>query len=434
MLETQRSLTESDRNRERLESISQTYFKVVFVCGTGPGKRGYPSFWLISMGFSKPASAVRHCFSCMQERKGSTRPAEVAKHCKRVTMVFDGIVVYSADRLPAGFRARLIAAGIAFAVPGNQLFVPELATDLREHFRVVRTSKPNKLSPSAQLVLFYHLLNGEKLRPTAPTELAERLQYSTMTVSRAFDELGAAELAKVEKRGRKKFLSFSGEWRSLIEKAKSLLINPERRLVHVRWAKEPMKLPLAGLHALARRSDLNPPSGPPVYAVTRKNGMNCSMPGWLVQRKCNTTRMERSESGNMIRGYCRKTMWSIRYPCSHSSGTTQTNAYPPLPINCWSDGYGERTRAIPGILRGTRKQLRADRRRRLPHPFQRRGALSFAPRRILTSCYVSRWSARNLAGFSRNSLKRAVIRPESAQLVTGSFTGFIVPRTIRSRK
>lgn len=270
MLETQRSSTESDRNRERLEKYLANVLQRGIYLRDWTGLERLPVFLAHLYGFFETRIGSTSLLFMYARKEGEHTPAEVSKHCKRVTVVFDGIVVYSADRLPAGFRARLIAAGIAFAVPGNQLFVPELATDLREHFRGLRTTKPNKLSPSAQLVLFHHLLNGETLRPPAPTELAERLGYSTMTVSRAFDELDAAELVKVEKRGRKKFLSFSGECRTLIEKAKSLLINPERRVVHARWAKEPMKLPLAGLHALARRSDLNPPSGPPVYAATRK--------------------------------------------------------------------------------------------------------------------------------------------------------------------
>ena len=271
MLETQRSLTESDRNRERLEKYLANVLQSSICLRDWTWQERLPVFLAHLYGFFETRIGSTPLLFMYARKEGEHTPAEVAKHCKRVTMVFDGIVVYSADRLPAGFRARLIAAGIAFAVPGNQLFVPELATDLREHFRGLRTTKPNKLSPSAQLVLFHHLLKEEMLRSSAPTELAERLEYSTMTVSRAFDELDAAGLAKVEKRGRMKFLSFSAQGRSLIKMAKSLLINPERRLVHVRWAKEPKKLPLAGLHALARRSDLNPPSGPPVYAVTRKN-------------------------------------------------------------------------------------------------------------------------------------------------------------------
>ena len=72
-------------------------------------------------------------------------PTEVRKHRDLVKAGYDGIIVYSTDRLTAGTRARLIKAGVAFAVPGNLLFVPELATDLREHFRGPKPARPEML-------------------------------------------------------------------------------------------------------------------------------------------------------------------------------------------------------------------------------------------------------------------------------------------------
>lgn len=195
-------------------------------------------------------------------------PAEIARHLDLVKREFDGIVVYSAERLTARFRARLIAGGVAFAVPGNQLFIPELATDLREHFRGPRPRQPDRLSPSAQLVLFYHLLRGGQGARWTPTELADPLGYSTMTMGRAFDELVTVGLARVERHGRRKLLSFRAEGQLLIDNAKTVLIRPERRLDHVGWLREPPDLPLAGEHALSRLSDLSPPTVPPVYAVT----------------------------------------------------------------------------------------------------------------------------------------------------------------------
>ena len=212
-------------------------------------------------------------------------PAEIRKHLELAKEEFDGIVVYSAERLRASFRARLIAAGVAFAVPGNQLFVPELAMDLREHFRAPKPERPDKLSPPAQLVLFFHLIKDEQARSWTQTELTEPLRYSNMTMSRAFDELTTVGLARIEWRGRKKLLSFCSEGRLLIDVSKTLLIRPERRLDHVRWRKQPPDLLLAGEHALARFSDLSPPAAPPVYAVTPKQIRDLLSAGWAEQRE-----------------------------------------------------------------------------------------------------------------------------------------------------
>ena len=218
-----------------------------------------------------------------RRRADDNTPAEIRKHVDLAKPEFEGIVVYSAERLTASFRARLVAAGVAFAVPGNQLFIPELATDLREHFRARKPKRPDQLSPSAQLVLFFHLLSDEPARPRTPTELKEPLQYSIMTMSRAFDELAAVGLARIEQRGRKKLLSFRSEGRLLIDSAKTLLVCPQRRLDHIRWRKEAPDLPLAGEHALAQFSDLSPPAAPPVYAVAPEQMRDLVLAGWTEQ-------------------------------------------------------------------------------------------------------------------------------------------------------
>ena len=211
---------------------------------------------------------------------GNHTPREVGRHLDLIRRGYDGIVVYAAERLTAGFRARLIAAGVPFVVPGNQLFVPELAMDLREHFRGPKPKRSGKLSPSAQLVLFSHLVKGEPGQQWTPTELTEPLGYSIMTMGRAFEELAAVSLARIERRGRCKFLSFHTEGRLLIDTARTFLICPERRVDPIRWRKKPSGLMLAGEHALACLTDLSPPATPPVYAVTSDQVRRLIAEGW----------------------------------------------------------------------------------------------------------------------------------------------------------
>ena len=255
--------------------------------------------------------------------------------------------MFSIERLTAPFRARLISGGVAFAVPGNQLFVPELATDLREHFRAPKRGRPDKLSPSAQVVLFFHLLKGEREQVWTPTGLTEALQYSIMTMSRALDELANVGLAWIERRGRMKRLSFRAEGQSLIDVAKTLLIRPERRLDHVHWVNEPPELPLAGEHALARLTDLSPPSTPPVYAVTPAQMRDLLAAGLVDLTKANYDSDGTLGIGVTIRGCWPKAMWSIRSPSLRSSGITPTSAFLWPSTNWWSDGHGERTRPFP---------------------------------------------------------------------------------------
>ena len=270
MLEDRHTVADRDRYRERLEAYLETVLQRSVALQDWDGHGPLPVFLTRVYRFFESRIGQTPVLFMSAEETGEQTPAEIARHLDLVRPEFDGIVVYSAERLAANFRARLVAGGVAFAVPGNQLFVPELATDLREHFRRPKPERADKLSPSAQLVLFFHLLEGGQRRQWTPTELAEPLRYSIMTMSRALEELAAVGLARIERRGRKKLLWFRAEGRLLIDSVRTRLIRPERRQDCVRWLKHPPDLPLAGEHALARLSDLNPPSAPPVYAVTQE--------------------------------------------------------------------------------------------------------------------------------------------------------------------
>ena len=268
MLGKQHIVSDGDQYRARLEGYLETVLQRTMRLQEWGGHERLPVFLPRLYRFLETRIGQTPLLFMCATRSEEHSPSDIAKHLELTKSEFDGIVVYSTERLTAPFRTRLIAAGVAFAVPGNQLFVPELATDLREHFRAPKPERPDKLSPSAQVVLFFHLLKTKPGQAWTATELTETLQYSIMTMSRALHELTSVGLAWTERRGRETRLIFRAEGRLLIDMAKMLLIRPERRMQHVRWIGEPPNLPLAGEHALARLSDLSPPSTPPVYAVT----------------------------------------------------------------------------------------------------------------------------------------------------------------------
>lgn len=285
MLENPHASSDRNQNRGELEGYLEAILQRGVHLRNWEGYEALPVFLTRLYWFFETRIGWTSLLFMFARQADEGTPAEIAKHLDLAKPRFDGIVAYSAERLTAGFRARLIARGVAFAVPGNQLFIPELATDLREHFRGPRPPRPDRLSPSAQLVLFYHLLRGGQGGRWAPTDLAEPLGYSIMTVSRAFDELVTVGLARIERRGRRKLLSFRSEGRLLIDIAKTLLIRPERRLDHVGWLRAPPDLPLAGEHALSRLSDLSPPTAPPVYAVSAGQMREFLTAGWAHLRE-----------------------------------------------------------------------------------------------------------------------------------------------------
>lgn len=177
--------------------------------------------------------------------------------------------IYVTEALASYERKRLIEQKVPFIVPGNQLYLPELAIDLREYFRKRPGPADALLSPSAQAMLITALLRRRWEPEWNPAEVATTLGYTPMTLSRAVRELAATGLARVHKAGRYQYLSMSFSAQETWERASALLRSPVQRTVWTSTqlqAAPPMRL--AGLSALARCSMLAEP-GLPVYAVSR---------------------------------------------------------------------------------------------------------------------------------------------------------------------
>ena len=177
--------------------------------------------------------------------------------------------VYVTEALASYERKRLIEQKVPFIVPGNQLYLPDLAIDLREYFRQRPSAAESPLSPSAQAMLITALLRPRWEPEWHPAEVATALGYTPMTLSRAVRELSAAGLASVHKAGRSQYLTMAFSPQETWERANPLLRSPVQRTV---WTFTPLQpdLPmrLAGLSALARRSMLTEPRQP-VHAVSR---------------------------------------------------------------------------------------------------------------------------------------------------------------------
>lgn len=240
-----------------------------------------PSFLARSYELYESRIAGRRCvFVAAGEVAGT--PADIAKHIALVrTAVNDAVVVFAAPSLSAHNRSRLLAQGVAFAVPGNQLYIPELAMDLREHFRAPRSRTVDGLSPAAQAVLFLHLLRRDE-GATTPSGIAERLRYSAMSIGRAFDDLTVAGLADTEKQGKERHLRFRNDGRALLDDARGLLRSPVRAVKFIRDGHIGPILKQAGETALAELTDLSPP-GIDTYAVAAGDWKAVAETGGFVE-------------------------------------------------------------------------------------------------------------------------------------------------------
>jgi DNA-binding MarR family transcriptional regulator len=217
-----------------------------------------PSFLAHAYAFYKVSIAgSRFIILAAREKLAST--ADIAKHVRQLrSAVKDTIVVFAAPSIGAHHRARLLEQGVPFVVPGNQLYIPDLAIDLREHFRAPRPVRGDGLSPAAQAVLFLHLLRRDD-PASSPSVFAERLRYTAMSIGRAFDELVALGLAEDERHGRERRLRFKLHGRQLFEVARDHLRSPVRAVKYAKGGRIGPSLKLAGESALAELTDLSTP-------------------------------------------------------------------------------------------------------------------------------------------------------------------------------
>lgn len=205
-----------------------------------------------------------HCLLMKPRDNQELTPFSVKKHMSLVHEKWRGEIIYLNESITAYNRKRLIEQKVSFVVPDKQMYLPFLGMDLREHFRKLKEA-PAQFSPSTQKVVIYALLFGNGQAYT-PSGLASVLGYTTMTLTRAFNELETAGLADVKVKGKERLLSFHNDKRHLWETAQKYLGSPIQKR---RWIAQPKKellLPKAGLSALSHYSMLAEPTHTTVAA------------------------------------------------------------------------------------------------------------------------------------------------------------------------
>jgi DNA-binding MarR family transcriptional regulator len=205
----------------------------------------------------------------MEDCAERERPAAmVRRHMALVRDMWSGEVVYVRERISSSTRKRLIQHKVPFVVPGNQMYLPMLGLDLRDHFRRLHTA-PSRLSPSAQVLLIHLLLRKIWQEKETTSAIAGCLDYSLQTMTRAFGELQDAELAEVLRESRSRSIRLTGAREDVWMKAQEILRSPVRRRVNVEFDSSVKRALRAGLSALTFYSELAAPANP-VIAMSMK--------------------------------------------------------------------------------------------------------------------------------------------------------------------
>jgi hypothetical protein len=84
-------------------------------------------------------------------------PGLIKEHFQQIQKNWDGFIIYAQSTLSSYNRKPLLEHAIPFIIPGNQMYLPHLGIDLREHFRKLH-KKDRTFSPATQAVIIYALV------------------------------------------------------------------------------------------------------------------------------------------------------------------------------------------------------------------------------------------------------------------------------------
>jgi len=155
-------------------------------------------------------------------------------------------------------KKRLMESGIQFIIPGKQLFLPGLLMDLKEDLsKNGYHRRPEKLTPSAQFILLYKFLHrSEKIEQLTFKELAKKMGYTAMAITKAIAIIEELKLCDV-KGTKEKYIYFEKNIPELWQEALPYFTSPILKKVFV--DKLPNKSLLrSNVLALALYTDMAP--------------------------------------------------------------------------------------------------------------------------------------------------------------------------------
>jgi hypothetical protein len=155
--------------------------------------------------------------------KTNLTPTQYQKQAKIIENVFRKPVIYVIDSMEQYNRKRLIDKKIGFIVPGRQMYIPNLLIDFKEYGKI-QVKAAEKFYPATQCLLFYLLLGNDMGGMNFKT-IANKLNYGTMTITRAANVLDKLDLCKI-KGNKEKRLVFERDKGQIWKEAQDYLINP----------------------------------------------------------------------------------------------------------------------------------------------------------------------------------------------------------------
>ena len=160
------------------------------------------------------------------EDENAVTPDRLQDQKLQLQRFFNVPVVFVFQQLDSWQRKRLIERQVGFVQTNRQVYVPELLlqlSDIRPAYRL-GPKRLKQLSFSAQVAVLYHL-QRESLNQQLALQIAAKLGYSAMTVTRIIRELQQFDLVNVHP-GKERMLTFKEGGRDLWQLVLPLLRSP----------------------------------------------------------------------------------------------------------------------------------------------------------------------------------------------------------------
>ena len=243
-------------------------------------RKKFPRFFLDLYDFHETAFLKQSFILALSNKKNKSTPAQLGKHREliRETAGKETVFVFQREAMAAYNRNRMIHHGIAFIIPGWQMFIPFMMIDLKEFgmAKIHRAVPAEKLSVAAQILLLYHL-QRKNLDDLTLTELSDLFSFDKMTVFNAIFEMQELRLCETGFKGRNKIFHFIAKGRALWEKALPYLKNPIWHKHQVKLTRDPDAMFFkSGMTALAHYS-MMADNEYETYAVSQKTWKDVSI-------------------------------------------------------------------------------------------------------------------------------------------------------------
>lgn len=175
------------------------------------------------------------------------------KQCAQIKKYTGLMPVLVLENLRLTQRNALIQAGIAFLVPGRQVYIPQFLMNLTEQETSIE-EYAEQFSVATQVVFIYLLLH--KITETNAHQLSERLSYSVATINRALKELSHRKLLHVVGNGTRKQYTLP-DCKTYWESGKKYLFDPVKQRQYVTMDFNHTGFQMSNDLALSRLSFLN---------------------------------------------------------------------------------------------------------------------------------------------------------------------------------